>query len=97
MMESLVESAATRARYIAVWRWLIVLLIIGLAASALPISRLEVIILVFGVAAIKAILVARDYMHLKAESLLIHAIVIVPIILFIALLLALIPDIALRR
>ena len=56
-----------------------------------------VLLLVFGIAVIKAAMVMRDYMHLKAESLIIHAIAIIPILLFIALALTLIPDIALHR
>jgi len=96
-METLLESAATRSHYIAIWRWLVVLVVLGLLASALPIPKLAVLLLVFGIAGVKAAMVMRDYMHLKAESLIIHAIAIVPILLFIALALTLIPDIALHR
>ena len=96
-METLLESAATRARYIAIWRWLVILVVLGLLASALPIPKVVVLLLVFGIAGVKAAMVMRDYMHLKAESLIIHAIAIIPILLFIALALTLIPDIALHR
>lgn len=86
-----------RARDVRVWRWLVALLAAGLVAFILPIPRLAVIVLIFAVAAVKAALVVRNYMHLKAEHLLIYLIALVPVLLFLGLLLALMPDIALRR
>lgn len=96
-METLLESAATRSHYIAIWRWLMVLVVAGLVASALPISKILILVLVFGIAVLKATMVMRNYMHLKAENVIIHAIAIIPILLFIGLALTLIPDIALHR
>lgn len=96
-METLLESAATRSHYIAIWRWLIVLVIAGLLATALPVPKLLIVVIVFGIAITKATMVLRDYMHLKAETLVIHAIALIPILLFIGLALTLIPDIALHR
>jgi caa(3)-type oxidase subunit IV len=96
-METLLESAATRAHYIAIWRWLVVLAIAALGVSLLPISKIAALVLIFGIAVVKAAMVMRDYMHLKAETLIIHAIALIPILLFIGLALTLIPDIALRH
>ena len=86
-----------RADYLSVWRWLVALLVAGLVVMALPIPKLAAVLLIFAVAAIKAGLVLRNYMHLKYEHALIIAIALVPVILFIGLLVALIPDIALRQ
>jgi caa(3)-type oxidase subunit IV len=96
-METLLESAATRAHYIAIWRWLVVLVIAALVVTLLPIPKLAALVLVFGIALVKAVMVMRDYMHLKTETLIIHAIALIPILLFIGLALTLIPDIALRH
>jgi caa(3)-type oxidase subunit IV len=86
----------TRREYLAVWGWLVVLLFVGLAVTALPISKFAAVSLVFTVAAVKAALVARNYMHLKYEHLFIVAMVAVPVLLFVGLAIALIPDIAMR-
>jgi len=91
------ESTETRRHYIAIWLWLVVLVGAGLLASALPVPKIAVLVLVFGIAVVKATMVMRDYMHLKFETLVIHVIALIPILLFIGLALTLIPDIALHR
>ena len=47
--------------------------------------------LVFGIAVAKASMVMRDYMHLKFETLIIHVIALIPILLIIGLALTRIP------
>jgi caa(3)-type oxidase subunit IV len=47
-------------------------------------------------AAVKAVLVALNYMHLKFEQLLICAMAIVPLVIFLILWVVLYPDIALH-
>jgi len=91
------ESTETRRHYIAIWLWLVVLVGAGLLASALPVPKIAVLVLVFAIAGVKATMVMRDYMHLKFETLVIHVIALIPILLFIGLALTLIPDIALHR
>ena len=82
---------------ISIWLWLLVLVAAGLLASALPVPKIAVVVLVFGIAVVKATMVMRDYMHLKFETLIIYVIALIPILLFIGLALTLIPDIALHR
>ena len=91
------ESAENRRHYIAIWLWLVVLVGAGLLASALRVPKIAVLLLVFGIAVVKASMVMRDYMHLKSETLIIHVIALVPILLIIGLALTMIPDIALHR
>ncbi len=86
-----------RNQYIEVWFWLVALLAGGLAVMALPVPKLAALALIFGIATIKAALVMRHYMHLKSESLFIIAVVLTPVLLFIGLAIALIPDIAMHR
>ncbi len=90
------RSEKAHSEYFTVWVWLVVLLAAGVALVALPIPKTAAAFLVFGVAAIKAVMVVRNYMHLKSEHLLIIAIAVVPLLFFIGLLVALIPDIAMR-
>jgi caa(3)-type oxidase subunit IV len=49
-------------------------------------------IIIYGSAFAKAILVALYFMHLKGERVLILALVMMPLMLFIILLVALLPD-----
>src|SRR5208337_4845526 len=56
---------------IIVWVWLVGLLGAGMMVFMLPIPRIPALLLIFGIAAFKATLVLRDYMHLKGEKLLI--------------------------
>lgn len=60
-------------------------------------SELVNVLLALVIASIKAICVARYFMHLKFEGKLIHAILIVPLFLAVVLAVALIPDIGLGR
>jgi len=86
-----------RTEYITVWFWLVALLLAGVAVMALPVSKLAALALIFSIATIKAALVLRNYMHLKSESLFIMVVALVPVLLFIGLAIALIPDIAMHR
>jgi caa(3)-type oxidase subunit IV len=81
------------ANYVAVWGWLILLLIISLAAVKLPFSQPVTIVFIFIVAAVKAVIVAVYFMRLRSESRLIYAIAILPVILFAGMTLTLLPDI----
>src|SRR5215472_16364433 len=91
-------TAVTRAAhdergwYLTIWLMLVMLLAAGLAIFALPISRQVAVAIIFAIAAVKAALVLRNYMHLKHEHLLIYAIVLLPFLFALGLALTLIPD-----
>jgi cytochrome c oxidase subunit IV len=96
------EAPALTAEYldrssIIVWIWLVGLLAAGMLVFMLPIPRIPMLLLIFGIAGFKATLVIRDYMHLAGEKLLIYAILLTPVSLAIALALVLIPDIIFHR
>ena len=82
--------------YIQVWMWLVGLLVVGTVVVFLPIPKSLALLMVFAVAAVKGVLVVRNYMHLKAEHLIIYLIVLVPTLLIVGMLIALMPDIAFR-
>ena len=82
--------------YVAVWVWLVALLIASVGVTTLPISTGVALFLIFAMAVVKAVLVALNYMHLKSEQLLIYAMAIVPLVIFFILWIVLYPDIALR-
>lgn len=83
--------------YVAIWVWLVALLLIGVLATLLPLDRSAVVGLIFAVAAVKAALVALNYMHLKSENWLIYALAVVPVLLVVAMTLVLFPDIVRRH
>lgn len=79
--------------YFMIWVVLLLLLVVSLAAVCMPFSQTLTVILIFVIAAVKALLVASFFMHLKIEGKLILAIAIVPVILFVIMTISLLPDI----
>ena len=86
-----------RPNYVAIWGWLVALLIVGLAASFLPGARGFAVALIFATAVAKALLVALNYMHLRFEPRLIYAIAIIPVLFVLGLTVALFPDFVFHR
>lgn len=91
------DAHAESSLYLIVWVWLVFLLIAGLAIFVLPIPRTAGVVIIFSIAAIKAALVLRNYMHLKHEHLLIYLIVAIPALFVLGMALSLIPDIVYRH
>lgn len=79
--------------YVAIWAWLVVLMVAGVLATRLPLGKSAVNSMIFAIAAVKAALVALNYMHLRSENWLIYALAIVPVLLVVAMTLVLFPDI----
>jgi len=99
-MSATTEAIDTRAEsslYMLIWVWLVFLLVAGLVIFVLPIPRTAAVLIIFSIAAIKAILVLRNFMHLKHEHLVIYLTVLVPALLFLGMALTLIPDIVYRH
>ena len=90
-------AAHGRPNYVALWVWLVALLIVGLAASFVPGARGLAVALIFATAVAKALLVALNYMHLKFEPRLIYAIAIIPVLFVLVLTVALFPDFVFHR
>ncbi len=84
-----------RPNYLAIWIWLLGLVVISIVASIVLPKSLG-LILIFTVATIKALLVVLNYMHLKYEKFLLYALAIVPVVIVIILLFALFPDFVFR-
>ncbi|MCW5889014.1 MAG: cytochrome C oxidase subunit IV family protein [bacterium] len=81
---------------LAVWVWLVVLVGAGLALFLLPLSHELITAILMGIAAVKAFLVARHYMHLKGQPAMLYAVALVPVVLAIVLGVVLLPDVAYR-
>jgi caa(3)-type oxidase subunit IV len=94
--EESVHSAGV-ALDLRIWAWLVGLLIAGLTVFVMPIPKIAAIVLVFAAAIIKAALVVRKYMHLEAEHWLLYLIALAPVLLVIAMAVALLPDIAFKQ
>ena len=88
------EQAHHHPNYVAVWYWLVGLAIGSVIISSLGLPVTVNLLIIFGVALVKAVLVALYFMHLKFEQMLIYSLVFVPLIFFAILLLVLFPDIA---
>ena len=61
------SEAHEHPNYVKIWYWLLVLLAISVAGPMLEIPALT-IITAFGIAVVKAFLVAANFMHLKFEK-----------------------------
>lgn len=83
--------------YVAIWGWLLTLLVAALFCTYLPFGKTMAIFLIFSAAVLKAFLVVRHYMHLRTESLLIYAIAGIPVLLLLGMMLTLVPDIIFRH
>lgn len=81
---------------LAIWLWLVGLVAVGLALFLLPLSHAQITALLMAIALGKAFLVARHYMHLRAQPAMLYAIALVPVLLAIILAMVLLPDVAYR-
>ena len=61
------SGAYAHPNYVKIWIWLLVLLAISIAGPMLEIPSIT-IITAFGIAIVKAFLVAANFMHLKFEK-----------------------------
>ncbi len=60
------SNAQTRQTLV-IWYWLMALVVVSVGASVV-LPKAEALMLIFAVAVIKALLVARNYMHLKTRK-----------------------------
>ena len=74
------SEAHAHPNYIKIWYWLLVLLAVSVAGPMLEIPALT-IITAFGIATVKAYLVAANFMHLKFEKRIIWFLLILSICL----------------
>jgi caa(3)-type oxidase subunit IV len=86
---------AHNRHYLLIWLWLLLLVIVSVAA-ALALPKTLALVVIFAVAATKAFLVARHYMHLKNEKAIIYAMVLIPLTFVLILLFGLFPDFVYR-
>ncbi|HJX10628.1 MAG TPA: cytochrome C oxidase subunit IV family protein [Candidatus Binatia bacterium] len=88
-------SNAHSRHYLMIWIWLLALVVLSVAAASI-LPKTQALVLIFAVAILKALLVARNYMHLKNERAIIYAMVLIPLTFVIILLFALFPDFVYR-
>ena len=81
--------------YLMIWIWLLALVLVSVAAASI-LPKAQALVLIFDVAIVKALLVARNFMHLKNERVIIYVIVLIPLTFVIILLFALFPDFVYR-
>jgi caa(3)-type oxidase subunit IV len=76
-----------------IWGWLVALLAVGFVIFEFHLSTFAAVTLVFSVAAVKAALVVRHYMHMYDQPLALYAIAGIPVLLMIFMVISLLPDI----
>ena len=86
------SEAYAHPNYVKIWFWLVVLLLISVAGPMLEIPALT-IITAFGIAVIKAFLVAANFMHLKFEKQIISFLLILALCLLGVFFFGVAPDI----
>jgi caa(3)-type oxidase subunit IV len=90
-------SGGAKPSYVGIWVWLVGLLAVSLTAGVLPGGRTVALLVIFGTAIAKALLVAANYMHLRWEPRFLYAMAGLPVLFVLGLLVALFPDFVLRR
>ena len=86
------SEAYAHPNYVKIWIWLVVLLLISVAWPMLEIPALT-IITAFGIAVVKAFLVAANFMHLKFEKHIISFLMIMALCLLGVFFFGVAPDI----
>lgn len=84
------SNTASR-HYFIIWLWLVGLVAFSIAASSI-LPKTEALALIFTIAIVKALLVARNYMHLKNERPIYYAMALVPLAFVVIFLFGLFPD-----
>src|SRR5262249_33666017 len=83
---------APHRNYVKIWGILVLLLVVSVTGPMLGI-RVVTLIAAFGVALVKAYMVAKNFMHLDIEKPIVHWILLVALALMVLLYGALAPDI----
>ena len=83
--------SAHERHYLIIWLWLVVLVGVSVAASSV-LPKIQALALIMSIAIVKAVLVARNYMHLKNEKAIYYAMALVPLAFVIIFLFGLFPD-----
>ena len=86
------HAHAPHRNYVKIWGILVVLLIVSVTGPMLGI-RVVTLITAFGVALVKAYMVAKNFMHLDIEKPIVHWILLVALALMVLLYGALAPDV----
>ena len=90
------ESGAHGSPYLLIWVYLVVLALASVAAS-LVLPKVPAELAIYFLAAVKAVLVAMYFMHLKVERFFIHSLSLIPLALVLVLFLGLLQDVVFNR
>ena len=86
------ETTHKQPNYAAVFWSLLILTIFEIIVANMPFPKFAVVLLLVGLAIVKATLVALFYMHLKFEKYIIYIIVLFPLLLAVILTVAVLSD-----
>ncbi len=88
------EESGHKINYTGIWIGLMILMAVSVAVGAFHLPAAPAAAAVFSIAAWKATLVIRNYMHVRSEGALVASLVVVPILLLVILVILLLPDIS---
>ena len=74
------DSHASASTYLWIWGWLAGLMLLGVALSALPLSKSTIVLAILALSTVKAALVALYYMHLKFDRRVLALVAMFPLV-----------------
>lgn len=74
------DSRASASTYLWIWCWLAGLMLLGVACSALPLSKSTIVLAILTLSTVKATLVALYYMHLKSDRRVLALVAVFPLV-----------------
>ncbi len=77
------DSHASASTYLWIWGWLAGLMLLGVALSALPVSKSTIVLAILTLSTVKATLVALYYMHLKFDRRVLALVAVFPLIVIV--------------
>lgn len=86
------DERHSHPNYVVIWVILVVLTVVSIAVGKYVEPKQLAISILFVNSAIKALLVALNFMHLKFEKLIIVLLVLTPLVLFLVFVLGSLPD-----
>ncbi|MBI4323454.1 MAG: cytochrome C oxidase subunit IV family protein [Candidatus Omnitrophica bacterium] len=74
------DSHAPASTYLWIWCWLAGLMLLGVAFSALPLSKSTIALAILTLSTVKAALVVLYYMHLKSDRRVLALVAVFPLV-----------------
>ena len=74
------DAHVSPAKYLWIWVWLAGLMLVGVALSTFPLTKPTIATLILSLSAVKAMLVALYYMHLRFDRRTLSIVAVFPLV-----------------